>query len=282
MDLKAHTAALYLPSVVVYRPWAMKTPEATQRYFFVDESGDSTFFDRHGNVIVGEPGCSSYLLIGYVRTDLPREVRLALSELRTRLMADPLFSGIPSFASAHRAFHAKDDSPEVRAEVFKVLRVLPLKAQFVFARKRLKTFRSQFHSKEGEFYDHLVTHLFKRSLHLATDNHIVFEKRGSRARQLPLTNAVQKAATGFESIYGKGLATRVKVECHSPSGEPCLQAADYFLWAVQRLFTKREDRFFRTLEPQIEFVWDLYDTENYPNNIYTKKNPLDINKFSPL
>ena len=56
---------------------------------------------------------------------------------------------------------------------------------------------------------------------------------------------------------------------------------DYFLWAVQRVFTKGEDRFFRALESQIEFVWDLYD-EKYPHNIYTKKNPLEIKKFSPL
>jgi len=259
----------------------MKAPIETTRFFFVDESGDSTFFDRHGNLIVGQDGCSKYLLLGYVRTDSPREVRLALADLRARLAADPLFAGIPSFSKTLKAFHAKNDSPEVRAEVFRLLRTLPLKAQFIFARKRLTTFRRAFHSKEGEFYDHLVTHLFKRSLHLATDNHIVFEKRGSRARQQPLTDAVMKAARQFQQSYGKEQVTQVKVECHSPDGEPCLQAVDYFLWAVQRVFTKGEDRFFRALESQIEFVWDLYD-EKYPHNIYTKKNPLEIKKFSPL
>ncbi len=67
-----------------------------------------------------------------------------------------------------------------------------------------------------------------------------------------------------------------------PTGEPCLQAADYFLWAVQRLFVRGEERFYDALESQIEFVWDLYDTDNYPNNIYTHKNPLRVNKISPL
>lgn len=260
----------------------MKAPVDTTRFFFVDESGDSTFFDRHGNVIVGQEGCSSYLLIGYVRTDAPKEVRTALNDLRKRLAGDPLFAGIPSFHKTLTAFHAKNDSPEVRAEVFRLLRDLPLKAQFIFARKRIRTFRSTFHSKEGEFYDHLVTHLFKRSLHLATENRIVFEKRGSRPRQIPLTEAVMKASEKFEQTYGKGQKTQVKVECHSPVGEPCLQAVDYFLWAVQRVFVRGEDRFYRALESQIEFVWDLYDTENYPNNIYTKKNALKVGKFSPL
>ncbi len=29
-------------------------------YFFVDESGDPTFYDKRGNLIVGEQGCSKY------------------------------------------------------------------------------------------------------------------------------------------------------------------------------------------------------------------------------
>ncbi len=260
----------------------MKKPEDTTRYFFVDESGDSTFFDRHGNFIVGQEGCSKYLMIGYVRTDSPHEVRTALADLRARLADDPLFAGIPSFSKTLKCFHAKNDSPEVRAEVFKVLRKLPLKAQFIFARKRLTTFRRRFDSKEGAFYDHLVTHLFKRSLHLATENRILFEKRGSRARQQPLTDAVYRAAESFATTYGKGEATTVKVECQSPSGEPCLQAVDYFLWAVQRVFTKGENRFFQALENQVEFVWDLYDQEKYPKSVYTKRNLLRADKISPL
>jgi hypothetical protein len=260
----------------------VKTPEDIQRFFFVDESGDSTFFDRHGNVIVGNEGCSKFLLIGYIRTEDPRAVRRALSDLRAELGQDPLYNNIPSFQKTQNAFHAKDDSPEVRSEVFKVLRTLPIRAQFIFARKQVRTFRSTFHSKEGAFYDHLVTHLFTRSLHLARKNYICFEKRGSRARQKPLTDAVRKASEAFEVQYGTGASTSVSVHCQSPVGEPCLQAIDYYLWAVQRVFTKREDRFYKTLEDQIEFVWDLYDTHQYPNNIYTKKNSLEPKKISPL
>ena len=248
----------------------------------MDESGDSTFFDRRGNVIVGNEGCSKHLLLGCIRTTDPRSIRLAFSDLRMKLSADPLYNRIPSFQKTQNAFHAKDDSPEIRSEVFKVLRTLPIRAQFVLARKRVRTFRNTFHSKEGAFYDHLVTHLFKRSLHLAQEIYICFEKRGSRARQKPLTDAVKKAAEAFSDQYGTGSAARVSVHCQSPTGEPCLQAIDYFLWAVQRMFTKQEDRFYKTLEDQIEFVWDLYDTPKYPNNIYTSKNPLELKKFSPL
>ena len=61
-----------------------------------------------------------------------------------------------------------------------------------------------------------------------------------------------------------------------------MQVVDYFLWAVQRLFVRGEARFFETIECQVEFVWDLYDTAKYPKNIYTSKNPLRADKISPL
>lgn len=99
---------------------------------------------------------------------------------------------------------------------------------------------------------------------------------------MPLTAAVTKAADEFYTRHKDAVGTMVKVACQTPIGEPCLQAADYFLWAVQRLFVKGEERFYKAIEGQVEFVWDLYDTERYPKNIYTKKNTLTAKKISPL
>lgn len=161
----------------------MKSPDDTRRYFFVDESGDPTYFNHRGQVIVAPDGASLHLLLGYIRTDSPETVRQSLSKLRTDLAKDKLFTGIPSFKKTLKCFHAKNDAPEVRSEVFKLLRTLPIKGQFIFARKRISTFKGTFDSKEGAFYDHLVTHLFKRSLHLARENYIYFAKRGSRANR---------------------------------------------------------------------------------------------------
>jgi len=36
----------------------MKSPKEESLYFFVDESGDPTFYDKQGNLIVGQAGCS--------------------------------------------------------------------------------------------------------------------------------------------------------------------------------------------------------------------------------
>ena len=40
-------------------------------YFFVDESGDPTFYNKEGKFIVGEEGCSKILILGFIRTGNP-------------------------------------------------------------------------------------------------------------------------------------------------------------------------------------------------------------------
>jgi hypothetical protein len=53
-------------------------------------------------------------------------------------------------------------------------------------------------------------------------------------------------------------------------------------WVVYRAFTKGEMRYFDFMREKISLVVDLYDSANYPNTYYTKKNPFDANKISPL
>jgi len=43
-----------------------------QLYYFVDEAGDPTFYNKYGNNIVGlANGSSKILLLGFIRTDKP-------------------------------------------------------------------------------------------------------------------------------------------------------------------------------------------------------------------
>jgi len=92
----------------------MKKTQAGVNYFFVDESGDPTFYDRKGNYIVGQSGCSPILLLGFMETQDPVPIRSALRELQHEIISDPYFQGVPSLAGTRLAFHAKDDLPEIR------------------------------------------------------------------------------------------------------------------------------------------------------------------------
>ena len=95
------------------------------RNYFVDEAGDGILFDRKGKVIIGAEGCSHYFILGVADISNPDALASDLASLRNNLMADPYFNRVPSMQSSAkktaRAFHAKDDLPEVRRDVFALL-----------------------------------------------------------------------------------------------------------------------------------------------------------------
>jgi len=40
-------------------------------------------------------------------------------------------------------------------------------------------------------------------------------------------------------------------------------------WAVYRVFTMKEMRYFDFVKEKVSLVWDVYDLGKYPNNYYT-------------
>lgn len=118
----------------------MKEIKLKKKYFFVDESGDSTFYDKNGNLIVGNEGCSKILLLGFIQTDNPHKIRKEFLNFENNIAQDKYLAEIPSIKKTLRAFHAKDDCPEVRQAIFKKILELDFKAQFVVARKRERIF----------------------------------------------------------------------------------------------------------------------------------------------
>ncbi len=88
----------------------------------MDEAGDSTLFDNKGRVLIGTPGCTRFFILGCLEVEQPQELEVALHQLRTRLMQDPYLNRAPSLQPNAKktalSFHATDDLPEVRREVY--------------------------------------------------------------------------------------------------------------------------------------------------------------------
>lgn len=260
----------------------MKDPQPGHNTFFVDESGDPTFYDANSNLIVGQSGCSPILLLGFVETQKPKTLRESVLALQRDIVTDPYFQGVPSLSKTAVAFHAKDDLPEIRYRVFKLLATLDFRAQVIVARKIERVFRNTFHGNEHEFYDHLVSQLFKNVLHRFQENTIYFSKRGSRERQAPLQQAIQSGIARFEQEWNQTITTTFAIQPQIPSGEPCLSVVDYVNWAVYRAFTRGEMRYYKVIEEKVSLLVDLYDVAKYPNNWYSRRNPFDISKITPL
>lgn len=251
-------------------------------YFFVDESGDTTFYDRRGNWIVGkENGSSKILLMGFIRTTEPEFLRRKLDELKIDILNDAYLKDIPSMEKTLIAFHAKDDCPEVRYKVFKLLKELPFSCNIVVARKTKKVFNN-YSGNTQELYDSLITHLFKKVLQLSNNNYIYIATRGSRKRQQPLEEAIHNSLLYTEAKLQHPIDSTQKILPQTPSGETCLQIVDYCNWAIQRAFTKNEMRYYNYLKEKFGLIVDLYDYKDGWKNFYSKRNPFDIKKISPL
>ncbi|MBI2410840.1 MAG: DUF3800 domain-containing protein [Candidatus Kerfeldbacteria bacterium] len=254
----------------------------SKQYFFVDEAGDSTFYNAKGEYIVGNEGCSKILLMGFIRTENPEQLRKAVLQLHDEIIKDEYLKSIPSIKKTALAFHAKDDCPEVREKMFKLIRELDFKAEFIVARKIEQVFLNKHNGKEHIFYDDLIIKLFERKLHTAEQNVIYFAVRGNKQRQEPIEDALQTAINVFEEKWGIQNNSEIVVFPQTPSGEPCLQITDYMNWAVQRAFHKGEDRYYKFVEEKVSFLCDVYDFDSYPNNFYNRRNPFSLNKISPL
>lgn len=159
---------------------------------------------------------------------------------------------------------------------------MDFKAKFIIARKVERVFKNNFASDENQFYDHLVTQLFMSELHLHEQNLVYFAKRGSRNRQVPIENAIAKSIDNFEQKWHKQVTTKTIVQAQSPVGEPCLSVVDYMNWAVFRVYTRNEIRYFNLVREKVDLLVDLYDHAQYPKNWYNKKNPFELNKITPL
>jgi hypothetical protein len=255
--------------------------------YFVDEAGDPILFGSRGSVVIQSEGCSRFFTIGLA--DIPDPVRLAgdLSELRTRLLADPYFKDVPSMNPAARKtallFHAKDDLPEVRREVFSLLLTHPIRFSAivrdklsVLANVRRRNDRDpQYRYHPNELYDAIVRRLFKERLHKHGLYEVCFARRGSSDRTEALRTALQRAQARFAQEHGRSAEATIHVIPNSPIREPALQAVDYFLWALQRTFEKEEDRFLQLLWPSCSLIIDADDAqEKGYGTYYTSKKPL--------
>lgn len=229
-------------------------------------------------------------MLGVAHLPDPTEARKAVRELREQLLADPYFRGVPSMqpesGRTARAFHAKNDPAEVRREVFRLLPSLGVKVQAVVRRKReLVSVARHLHSKgqrltANDVYDDMVKRLFRNLLHKADENRICFAWRGKSDRSEALTQAIRRAQRNFERKWRISSDKPTLIRSMYPWEDEGLQVVDYFLWALQRLYERHEDRFFELLRPSFRLVMDLDDKRNHEyGEWYSDANPLDLRKM---
>jgi len=259
------------------------------RHYFVDEAGDANLFTRKGRLRFGEEGCSRYFILGILDVPEPERITQELDAIRAQILADPYFKNVPSLGPEGRktalAFHAKDDVPEVRREVFSYLgkqkfrffaAVRDKEAVADYAIQRRERERG-YRYQPNELYDFMVRALFQSLLHKDDGYEIHFSKRGAQNRTAALRAALEIAREKFTRRWGIHSVATLNVMAETPPQSGGLQAVDYYLWALQRFYERREDRFLEFLWPQFNLVHDLDDKRGHPyGSYYTQKKPLKL------
>ena len=150
--------------------------DSTSVTWFVDEAGDPTLFGKGGKVVAATEGCSRFFIAGKLECRDVGALTADLECLRRDVVADPFFKDVPSLDPARKRtavhFHAKDDPPEVRFMVYKLLAQHDLRfvavvrdklrlVDYALQRRRIEpTYR--YDPTGHELYDELTRHLFSR------------------------------------------------------------------------------------------------------------------------
>ena len=257
---------------------------------FIDEVGDTTFYGKGKDLILGQEGVSLVFGMSIVKFNRPlADVRAEIVALQKQVENDALLNTIPSVVKRVQKggfyFHACKDSDDVKTIFLRYLRDLKCEAEIVVARKIHSLFVNKHHGKDDEFYADVLSHLIKGRLKQPRRIVLNIAERGSSTRAKVLDDALAKASGRAGKHWGSDdLKGEVVFNVQTPVREPLLAVPDYLGWAVQRIFEKGQVRHYDYLQEKIRLVVDLYDSEKYAGNrnYYNAKNPLTAqNKIGP-
>lgn len=243
----------------------------TAIHYFVDEAGDTTLFGRYGKVLANTDAVSRFFMVARLEVTDIGALQADMDALRTELLADPLLKTVPSMQAAAGKtalfFHAKDDVPEVRHAVYKLLLRHDLRLSAVVKEKQHLLAEVHQHQASNpkyrykadghDIYDDLIAKLFGRFGEFGVRRHITFAVRGSKPRTAVLKAVLDHIDAGFQGDFGFAPHGHTTVHSSYPSASAGLQACDYLLWALQRFYERSEERYLHAMWPKFVRVLDL-------------------------
>ncbi len=263
------------------------------RYYFVDEAGTPVIWGRRKKDILIGRHESKYFVMGLTEIRDVTTVSNGIDHLRTMILTSDRFSGIASLAPKRKKtavqFHAKDDHPLVREEVFKLLcehyhdiryyAVVRDKRAVLRSITKRDVNESSRRYHPNDLYDALVRRLFSGRLHQDNCRYTVyFAQRGKSDRQKALIAALQSAQRDYEAFAEvDSVDPLIRFISGYPRQYQGLQVVDYFNWALQRLYERGETEHWRRLwnAGKVRCVVDLDANARFTSGeIYTKANPL--------
>lgn len=234
-----------------------------RKYLFADESGNFDFRDHQTC-----RGASRYFAVGTAMIEGDDAVQALESDMLA-LKRDLAWKGVVH----DDYFHASEDPQAVRDAVFEVIKSHPVTFDVTLVEKA-KT-QPQLRTDEPTFYQYAWWFHFK---HLAPK----YVKPGDELLLVAATLGQRKKRTAFrkavESVVNQCMNVRVprRVAFWPVEANPCLQVADYGLWAVTRSWERGDDRALDVIRSQVR---SQYDYTRNGNTYYYGSKPLPTKKI---
>eukprot|EP01035_Chromulina_nebulosa_P058137 gene58137-79622_t len=91
------------------------------QHFFIDESGNPTFYANRKRPLWEEPDFDPVLMLGMIVVEDRKALRKQILDFREQLLANPLLNSIHSVTQPDWFFHASKDHSDIRLKFFEFL-----------------------------------------------------------------------------------------------------------------------------------------------------------------
>lgn len=119
--------------------------------------------------------------------------------------------------------------------------------------------------------------MFRDRLHKDDAYRIVFAERGTSDRTAALLKALESARNNLRKKWDIEATAPIEVSASTPAVTASLQAADYFSWALQRLYERSEQRYWDFVWPKVSLVYDIDAMQrNAYGEYYSQRKPLTL------
>ncbi|EIJ40214.1 hypothetical protein JoomaDRAFT_3268 [Galbibacter orientalis DSM 19592] len=139
----------------------MENKKLMDYHRFLDEAGDTTFYGKGKKNIIGENGVSFVFILGMVKVIDPLDkVRDKIVALQTKITNDKFYhvpSVLKKINKSGYYLHATDDIPEVRKEMFDLIKTINCNFEAVVGRKSIERYETKHKGKEEYFYADLLS-----------------------------------------------------------------------------------------------------------------------------
>lgn len=216
-----------------------------RKYLFADESGNFDFRCHEQY-----PGASRYFAVGTVLIVGDAAVE-ALEADMLKLKRQLAWNNVVH----DDALHAAQDPQAVRNAVFELLRDHDFKVDVTLLEKAKS--QPQLRSSDPTFYQYAWWFHFK----YVAPNYI---KAGDELMVVAASLGTKKKRQAFkgavESVVSQCTDIRVprQIAFWPVEAQPCLQVADYSVWAVSRAWEKGDDRARQQLGSKLRSEWDYF------------------------